>query len=61
MAKEDLVGAVEIIKALEDLDRTPKKDPGREQVPLLSESGIAALTEEDVETFLAKLDEFNGK
>ena len=79
VAKEDLVGAVEIIKALEDLDRTPefgnvfenvdvttsdspKKDPGREQVPLMSESDIDALTDEDVEAFLAKLDEeFNGK
>ena len=76
VAEEDLVGAGEIIKALEDLDRTPefsrifenvdvttsdspKKDP---EEPLLPESGIAALTDEDVETFLAKLDEeFNGK
>jgi hypothetical protein len=79
VAKEDLAGAVEIIKALEDLQRipefdrvfenvdvttseSPKKDPGREQRPLMSESDIDALTDEDVETFLAMLDEkFNGK
>ena len=79
VAKEDMAGAVEIIKALEDLERTPafdrifenvdvttsespKKDPGREQRPLMSESDIDALTDEDVETFLAMLDEkFNGK
>ena len=41
---------------------SPKKDPGREQRPLMSESDIDALTDEDVETFLAMLDEkFNGK
>ena len=41
---------------------SPKKDPGREQRPLMSESDIDALTDEDVETFLARLDEgFNGK
>ena len=79
VAKEDMAGAVEIIKALEDLQRipafdrvfenvdvttseSPKKDPGREQRPLMSESDIDALTDEDVETFLAMLDEkFNGK
>ena len=79
VAKEDMAGAVEIIKALEDLQRipafdrvfenvdvttseSPKKDPGQEQRPLMSESDIDALTDEDVETFLATLDEkFNGK
>ena len=79
VAKEDLVGTVEIFKALEDLQRlpafdrvfenvdvttseSPKKDPEREQRPLLSESDIAVLTDEDVETFLARLDEWsNGK
>ena len=79
VAKEDMAGAVEIIKALEDLQRipafdrvfenvdvttseSPKKDPGREQRPLMSESDIDALTDEEVETFLAMLDEkFNGK
>ena len=79
VAKEDMAGAVEIIKALEDLQRipafdrvfenvdvttseSPKKDPGREQRPLMSESDIDALTDEDVEAFLAMLDEkFNGK
>ena len=79
VAKEDMAGAVEIIKALEDLQRlpafdrvfenvavttseSPKKDPEREQRPLMSESDIDALTDEDVETFLAMLDEkFNGK
>lgn len=79
VAKEDMAGAVEIIKALEDLQRipafdrvfenvdvttseSPKKDPGRGQRPLMSESDIDALTDEDVETFLAMLDEkFNGK
>ena len=79
VAKEDMAGAVEIIKALEDLQRipafdrvfenvdvttseSPKKAPGREQRPLMSESDIDALTDEDVETFLAMLDEkFNGK
>ena len=79
VAEEDMAGAGEIIKALEDLQRipafdrvfenvdvttseSPKKDPGREQRPLMSESDIDALTDEDVETFLAMLDEkFNGK
>jgi hypothetical protein len=79
VAKEDLAGAVEIIKALEDLQRipafdrvfenvdvttseSPKKDPGREQEPLLPESGIAVLTGEEAEALLAMLDEmFNGK
>ena len=41
---------------------SPKKDPEREQRPLMSESDIDALTDEDVKTFLARLDEkFNGK
>lgn len=79
VAKEDMAGAVEIIKALEDLQRipafdrvfenvdvttseSPKKDPGREQRPLMSESDIGALMGEDVEALLAMLDEkFNGK
>ena len=79
VAKEDMAGAVEIIKALEDLQRipafdrvfenvdvttseSPKKDPGREQAPLLSESDLAVLTGEEAETLLALLDEkFNGK
>ena len=77
--KEDLAGAVEIIKALKDLQLTPKfdrvfenvdvttsespkKDPEREQRPLLSESDIAVLTDEDVKTLLARLDKkFNGQ
>ena len=71
VAKEDLVGAVGIIKALKDLQRTPefdrvfenvdvtKKDPGR---PLLSESNTAVLTGKEAEVLLAMLDEmFNGK
>ena len=41
---------------------SPKKDPGREQGPLLSESDIAVLTGEEAEALLAVLDEmFNGK
>ena len=41
---------------------SPKKDPGREQGPLLPESCIDALTGEEVEALLAMLDEkFNGK
>ena len=56
----------EIDRIFENVDVTtsesPKKDPGREQRPLMSESDIDALTDEDVETFLAMLDEkFNGK
>ena len=82
VAKEDLVGAVGIIKALKDLQRTsefgrvfenvdvttsdsPKKDPERataEQGSQRDVIGFDALTEEDVATFLAMLDEeFNGK
>ena len=79
VAKEDLAGAVECLKALKSLQLTPeidrifedfdvktseslKKDPGREQGPLLPESGIAVLTGEEAEALLAMLDEmFNGK
>ena len=76
VAKEDLVGAVEIIKALKNLQRTPEFGRVFENVdvttsdspkkdpeePLLSESGIAVLTGEDAEALLAMLDEmFNGK
>ena len=43
-------------------NESPKKDPGREQGPLLSESDIAVLVGKDAETLLATLDEmFNGK
>ena len=43
-------------------NESPKKDPGREQGPLLPESGIAVLTGEEAEALLAMLDEkFNGK
>lgn len=56
----------EIDRIFEDVDVTtsesPKKDPGREQEPLLPESGIAVLTGEEAEALLAMLDEtFNGK
>lgn len=82
VAEDDLVGAVEILRALNDLQHTPefgyvfenvdittgespKKNPERataEQEPLLSESGIAALTGKEAEVLLAMLDEtFNGK
>ena len=77
VAEDDLVGAVEILRALNDLQHTPEfdrvfenvdvteKDPERataEQEPLLSESGIAALTGKEAEVLLAMLDEtFNGK
>ena len=76
VAKEDWVGAVECLNALKSLQLTPESGRVFENVavktyespkkgpeePLLPESGIAALTEEDVETFLAMLDEgFNGK
>ena len=41
---------------------SPKKDPGREQGPLRSESDIAVLVGKDAEALLATLDEmFNGK
>ena len=43
-------------------NESPKKDPGREQEPLLPESGIAVLTGKEAEALLALLDEkFNGK
>lgn len=94
VAEHDFAGAVEIIKALKDLQRTPEfdrvfenvdvteKDPERairgehqaEQGNPRQEDGTGqgesqrdvigfdALTDEDVETFLAMLDEeFNGK
>ena len=77
VAEDDLVGAVEILRALNDLQHTPEfdrvfenvdvteKNPERataEQEPLLSESGIAALTGKEAEVLLAMLDEtFNGK
>ena len=56
----------ELDRVFENVDITmsesPKKDPGREQGPLLSESDIAVLTSEEAETLLAMLDEkFNGK
>lgn len=56
----------ELDRVFENVDITmsesPKKDPGREQGPLLSESDIAVLTGEEAETLLALLDEkFNGK
>lgn len=65
--------ALKSLRLTEELDRvfenvditmseSPKKDPGREQGPLLSESDIAVLTSEEAETLLAMLDEkFNGK
>lgn len=65
--------ALKSLRLTEELDRvfenvditmseSPKKDPGREQGPLLSESDIAVLTGEEAETLLALLDEkFNGK
>ena len=77
VAEDDLVGAVEILRALNDLQHTPEfdrvvenvditaTDPARataEQEPLLSESGIAVLTGKEAEVLLAMLDEkFNGK
>ena len=53
-------------RVFENVDITtsesPKKDPGREQGPLMSESDIAVLTGEEAEALLAVLDEmFNGK
>ena len=43
-------------------NESPKKDPGREQGPLLSESDLAVLVGKDAETLLATLDEmFNGE
>ena len=65
-ALEDLQRLPEFDRVFENVDVTtsesPKKDPEREQRPLLSESDIAVLTDEDVKTFLARLDEWsNGK
>lgn len=65
-ALEDLQRLPDFDRVFENVDVTtsesPKKDPEREQRPLLSESDIAVLTDEDVETFLARLDEWsNGK
>ena len=56
----------EFDRVFENVDITtsesPKKDPGREQGPLMSESDIAVLTGEEAEALLAVLDEkFNGK
>ena len=55
----------EIDRIFENVDvktsESPKKDPGREQGPLLPESGIAVLTGKEAEVLLALLDEkFNG-
>ena len=77
VAEDDLVGAVEILSALKDLQRTPEfdrvfgnvdvteKGPERataEQGSQRDVIGFDALTDEDVETFLAMLDEkFNGE
>lgn len=77
VAEHDLVGAGEILTALKDLQRTPEfdrvfenvdvteKDPERATAKQGSQRGVIgfdALTDEDVETFLAMLDEgFNGK
>ena len=65
-ALEDLQRIPEFDRVFENVDVTtsesPKKDPEREQRPLLSESDITVLTDEDVKTFLARLDEWsNGK
>lgn len=69
----ECLNALKSLRLTEELDRvfenvditmseSPKKDPGREQGPLLSESDIAVLTSEEAETLLAMLDEkFNGK
>lgn len=82
VAEHDFAGAVEILRALNDLQHTPefdrvfenvdvttgespKKNPERataEQGSQRDVIGFDALTDEDVETFLAMLDEeFNGK
>mgnify|MGYP007027895673 CR=1 FL=1 len=76
VAEDDLVGAVEILRALNDLQHTPEFDRVFENVdittgespkkdpeePRLSESGIAVLTGKETEVLLAMLDEmFNGK
>ena len=56
----------EIDRIFEDVDvktyKILKKDPGREQGPLLPESGIAVLTGEEAGALLAMLDKkFNGQ
>ena len=76
VAEHDWVGAVEILKALENLQLTSEFGPVFENVevktnespkkdpeePRLSESGIAVLTGEEAEALLAMLDKkFNGK
>ena len=65
-ALEDLQRIPEFDRVFENVDVTtsesPKKDPEREQRPLLSESDIAVLTDEEVKTLLARLDKkFNGQ
>lgn len=76
VAEHDLVGAVEILKALENLQLTSEFSSVLESIEVkthaspkkdpeghrLSESGIAVLTGEEAEALLAMLDEmFNGK
>lgn len=76
VAEEDWVGAVEILKELENLQLTSEfssvfdsvevkthESPKEDpEEPLLSESGIAVLTGKEAEVLLAMLDEkFNGK
>lgn len=76
VAKHDLAGAAEIIKALKALQRTPEfglvfesvdvttsESPKKDpEEPLQSESDIAVLTGKEAEVLLAMLDEkFNGK
>ena len=65
-ALKALQSTPEFSRVFENVDITtgesPKKDPGREQGPQLSESDIDALVGKDAETLLAMLDEmFNGK
>ena len=65
-ALKDLQRTPEFSRVFENVDITtsesPKKDPGREQGPLLPESGIAVLTGEEAEALLAMLDKkFNGQ
>ena len=76
VAKHDLAGAVEYLKALKDLQRTPEfgrvlgnvdvttsGSPKKDpEEPRLPESGITVLTGEEDAALLAMLDEmFNGK
>ena len=65
-ALKDLRRTSEFGRVFENVEvktnESPKKDPGREQGPLRSESDIAVLVGKDVETLLATLDEmFNGE